>query len=377
MPFSTEVTLPAGTKPKFPSKCIVCHSQPNDTIRIAQNSANWFLSFLVPILWLFGWSRVELPICQACKPRFRLQRWSREVITWTLVIVAIWLIMPHFSGWSGLIKKIVVGVLVLLAISPSIIVEMFWPRIFDTTAQSGNVDYEFADAGYAADFHELNREHVIKSDVDPKPKEPSQEELQWLAESWHDEKSRHMEAILGKEHDMVMHAIIPYAIGGGLDLYYFPHGIPGTAVATKELSELPGQGSSNDTFECYEFVMFTRHPLNLDEAKDSGTSFGRAHSTINSVLNILAPYSASATLNKFETCEFPQDMEGVGGKCLIFDAYGLSEGATRQQFGVMVAIEIHRSEMDYAREHGGASLLSLLRQHGYYPYADLDRHPVA
>jgi len=46
-----------------------------------------------------------------------------------------------------------------------------------------------------------------------------------------------MEAILGKEHDMVMHAMIPYAIGGGLDLYYFPNKIEGVAIATKELSE--------------------------------------------------------------------------------------------------------------------------------------------
>jgi len=210
-----------------------------------------------------------------------------------------------------------------------------------------------------------------------KPKEQSQEALQRIAESWHDEKSRHMEEVLGKEHDMVMHAIIPYAVGGGLDFYYYPNGISGTAVATKELSELPGQGSSNKAFQCYEFAMFTRHKLNLDEAKDSDTSFGRAHSNINSILNILAPYSASATLNKYETCEFPHDMDTVGGKCFIFDAYGLSEDASRRQFGVMVAIEIHRPEMMYAREHGGASLLSLLKQHGHYPYADFDRAPVA
>ena len=74
--------------------------------------------------------------------------------------------MPHFSDWSGITKKIVVGGLVLLAISPSIIVEVVWPRIFDTTAQGGKFDYEFADAGYAAAFHALNREHVIKSEAD-------------------------------------------------------------------------------------------------------------------------------------------------------------------------------------------------------------------
>ena len=82
-----------------------------------------------------------------------------------------------------------------------------------------------------------------------------------LAEDWYDRKSALMEETLGKEHDMVMHAMIPFAVGGGLDLYYFPNGIAGTAVATKELSELPGQGSSNDVYRTYELVMFTRHAV--------------------------------------------------------------------------------------------------------------------
>src|ERR1700741_2342275 len=96
-----------------------------------------------------------------------------------------------------------------------------------------------------------------------------------LAERWGEQKSAMMEAMLGREHDMVMHAIIPYAIGGGLDLYYFPHGVPGTAIATKELSEVPNEGSSNSVYRSYELVMFTRHPLSLDDAKDDTTDFGR------------------------------------------------------------------------------------------------------
>src|SRR5688500_18077486 len=65
-----------------------------------------------------------------------------------------------------------------------------------------------------------------------------------LAGEWYEEKTKLMEKILGREHDQVMHAVVPYAIGGFLDLYYyFPRSIPGTAVATKELSELPNRGS--------------------------------------------------------------------------------------------------------------------------------------
>jgi hypothetical protein len=194
------------------------------------------------------------------------------------------------------------------------------------------------------------------------------------AKKWYNEKSLLMEKILGKEHDMVMHAIIPYAVGGGLDLYYYPNGIEGVGIATKELSDNPNQGSTNDVFDLYEFAMFTRFPLDLDQAKDRKTEFGKAHSNINAVLNIFAPYSAQATLNPNETCEFPEDMEEMGGKCFILDAFN-SEVST-DQFGIMVVIEIYRSEMDYARENGGEQLIKKLKDQGYHPYSDLNRKPV-
>jgi hypothetical protein len=122
----------------------------------------------------------------------------------------------------------------------------------------------------------------------------SDEAADQVAQQWYERKSRLMEASLGKEHDMVMHAIIPYALGGGLDLYYYPNGLPGTAIATKELSELPNEGSSNDVYRSYELVMFTKHRLDLDAAKDEETDFGRAHMSINAILNRIAPYSAQA-----------------------------------------------------------------------------------
>jgi hypothetical protein len=176
---------------------------------------------------------------------------------------------------------------------------------------------------------------------------------------------------------MVMHAIIPYCVGGSLDLYYYPHSLPGTAIATKELSEFPDQGSSNRVFSCYELAMFTRHTLNLDHAKDQSTPFGKAHSNINRLLNYIAQYSASATLNPNETCEFPADMELVGGKCLIFDAYGLPNTSKERGFGILAVIEVHRSEMDFARSSGGSDLIERLKAAGHYPYSDLERDPVA
>ncbi|MGJ8651799.1 MAG: hypothetical protein ACSHX8_00865 [Opitutaceae bacterium] len=192
--------------------------------------------------------------------------------------------------------------------------------------------------------------------------------------AWYDEKSARMELVLGEEHDTVMHAIIPYAIGGGLDLYYYPNGIDGVGIATKELSESACEGSTNDVFETYELLMFTRHELDLGAAKDDSTIFGKAHTNINSILNVIAPYSSQAVLNPKETSEFPKDMEGVGGKCFIFDSYNYE--MTTAEFGMLVVIEIFRSEMEYAREHGGEQLIQKLKGLGHYPYSDLDRKAV-
>ncbi|ADG66991.1 hypothetical protein Plim_1156 [Planctopirus limnophila DSM 3776] len=204
--------------------------------------------------------------------------------------------------------------------------------------------------------------------------QPLEEGEDSLESQWYAEKSARMVELLGEEHDMVMHAIIPYAVGGGLDLYYYPHLIPGTGIATKELSNSPSEGSTNNVFTTYEFVMFTRHDLSLEDAQKPETPFGKMHYTINAILNMMAPYSAQAKLNPFETVEFPSDMEVVGGRCLILDAYGMTDA--HADFGLMLIMEIHRVEMDYARQHGGQALLEKLMAANYYPYSDLDRPPV-
>jgi Suppressor of fused protein (SUFU) len=199
---------------------------------------------------------------------------------------------------------------------------------------------------------------------------------QELAQVWQKHKSALLEKKFGKEHDMVMHAFVPYAIGGPLALFYFPNGIPGTAIVTKELSELPNQGPSNALFRSYEMVMFTKHGLSLDDATNDQTPFGRAHSNINAILNTMARYSETAKLNPFETAEFPEDMETIGGKCLIFDPYARYSDNMVQNFGLLAIIEIFRPEMEYAMKHGGLNLIKKLKEKGCYPYSDLDREPV-
>lgn len=208
-----------------------------------------------------------------------------------------------------------------------------------------------------------------------KEQEEQQDQEEQLEDQWYEEKSQLMEQIMGKEHDMVLHSLIPYDLGGALDLYYYPNGIEGTGIATKELSHATRESSTNDKYKKYELVMFTRERLNLDDAQNEDTAFGQAHQNISSLLNPIANYSEQAVLNPNETCEFPGDMERIGGKCLIFSAYQPAKQGI-EDFGLLLVIEIHRSEVDYAREHGGQALLQLLRENGHYPYSDLARKPV-
>src|ERR1043166_4073498 len=55
-------------------------------------------------------------------------------------------------------------------------------------------------------------------------------------------KSQALEKVLGKSHDLVGHAIIPFEVGGAVDMYYYPNGIKGTGYATMELIQPDGTG---------------------------------------------------------------------------------------------------------------------------------------
>ena len=120
--------------------------------------------------------------------------------------------------------------------------------------------------------------------------------------------------------------------------------------------------------------MFTRQPISLDDAQDESTAFDQVHGSINAILNSIASYSSQATLNPNETCEFPEDFQTIGGNCLIFDAYGTDK--EHSEFGLLAVIEIHRSEMDFARKNGGVRLIQKLKKSGVYPYSDMNRPTV-
>ncbi len=82
-------------------------------------------------------------------------------------------------------------------------------------------------------------------------------------EDYHDAKRAALERVLGPMHDVVGHAVLPFQLGGAVDMYYFPNGIRGTGFATMELIEPDRSGPKPNRIGTYELVAFTKHPVDV------------------------------------------------------------------------------------------------------------------
>ena len=191
----------------------------------------------------------------------------------------------------------------------------------------------------------------------------------------YEQKSKGLEAVLGKSHNLVGHAIIPFEVGGAVDMYYYPNGLKGTGFATMELIQPDGTGPVPNRNGTYELVAFTRlpytsdttetHPFNLIERRTCG------------IFTAIGSYSFEAKLEPGETLEIPE--EDGPNKCIVFDEYNPGDKdffIGDKRHGLLLVIEVFQEEMEYAMESGSAELLKKLKAKGYYPYSDLDRPSV-
>lgn len=212
---------------------------------------------------------------------------------------------------------------------------------------------------------------------DKSPELQSQEYTDEVFQKDYDLKLEGLEAILGKMHDMVGHAIIPFSVGGAVDMYYFPNHIKGTGFATMELLNPDGTGPLPNRFGTYELVAFTKQQYSDIEGEQ--TAFNLIERKICGIFTKIGFYSQQAVLNPNETCEVP-NKESEENTCLVFDLY--NPGNKEFMIGnskhhLLLCLQVFRSEMEYARASGTKELLKKLKEAGHYPYSDLDRQPVA
>ncbi len=188
-------------------------------------------------------------------------------------------------------------------------------------------------------------------------------------------KKQGLERVLGEMYNLVGHAPIPFQLGGAVDMYYFPNALEGTAFVTMDLIEPDGSGPQPSTIGTYELVAFTKHKVGDEENR---AAFEQIERRICGIFTVLGRYSYGAQLNPLETVEVPV-REGQSNRCLILDEYrkpGVDFAIGNSRHALLLAIEVFRSEMEYAMKHGSQVVLSKLKEKGYYPYSDLDREPV-
>ncbi len=189
-------------------------------------------------------------------------------------------------------------------------------------------------------------------------------------------KSEGLENVLGKMHNVVGHAIIPFSIGGAVDMYYFPNHIKGTAFATMELLDPNGNGPKKNRIGTYELVAFTKHDYNGSEKTQ--TAFNLIERKACGFLTAIGMYSSQAVLNPKETIEIPNG-KNEENTCLVFDLYepdGKKFKIGNREHHLLLCMQLFRSEMDFARQNGSDELFKILKEKGVYPYSDLDREPV-
>lgn len=192
----------------------------------------------------------------------------------------------------------------------------------------------------------------------------------------HELKSKGLEDVLGRMHDLVGHAIIPFDVGGAVDMYYFPNHVKGTGFATMELLKPDGTGPLPNRLGTYELVAFTKH--NYNNSEDSQSPFDLIERKICGLFTTIGFYSRQAVLNPNETCEVPNG-KGEENSCIVFDLYQPDNKVFKigdRKHHLLLCLQVFRSEMEFAREQGSEELLKILKQSGHYPYSDLDRPPV-
>ncbi|MDR1199398.1 MAG: suppressor of fused domain protein [Prevotellaceae bacterium] len=188
-------------------------------------------------------------------------------------------------------------------------------------------------------------------------------------------KTQELENVLGEMHNIVGHALIPFDVGGAVDMYYFNNHIPGTCFATMELLDPDGNGVLPNEFGTFELIAFTKYNY-VDDTEDENTSnpFNLIERKICGIFTSIGFYAKETILRPGDTCEIPNS-EGEENTCLILDFYKEFLVGMRKHH-LLLCMQLFRSEMEFAMKNGSEKLFTKLKKHDYYPYSDLDRIAV-
>ena len=168
---------------------------------------------------------------------------------------------------------------------------------------------------------------------------------------------------------------MPASVGGNYSMFYYPKSDNGgTTITTKQLSDVDGKGTRSLLLGRYELAIKTRHAMpESGNIPFDDSDFGKANKQLASVLQTVAKYATTTELEPFQTIESAEGPKWYGAILLGLQ----NRTAQHHDFGMMLIVQVHKSELAFARKHGTEKLIDLLEKYTMFPFSDLDRPPVA
>jgi len=167
-----------------------------------------------------------------------------------------------------------------------------------------------------------------------------------------------LKSVLGDPDGLVLHAVIPWQLGGQADVLCFRKHLPGRVAVTCEL--LGEEGQIESDLGTYELMIAHR------DDDDWGPN----------VIARLARYTCDARLDPGDTMEIgPAAPKGSTIAGFLFCEYARFT-FRGQDAGLLLCLGITADELDRCRNGGRDEVLTALKAAGVYPYTDLSRPTV-
>jgi hypothetical protein len=183
-----------------------------------------------------------------------------------------------------------------------------------------------------------------------------------------------LEDALGPMYETVGTAKVPFAIGGSVDMHYFPQEPRGMAFATMELIEPDGSGTIPNRDGTYELVAFSRHPDPRGNDAQEKQEFLTTEGRLRHIFTAVARVAQKERIDAGDFFEIPA-LHGPN-HLVLFDRHS-PLWVDGREHALLLCMEIHRSEYTFALDKGGQTLLAKLRHGACHPFTDLDRNTVA
>ena len=207
-----------------------------------------------------------------------------------------------------------------------------------------------------------------------KKRKKSKEEIereQAEAEAFDKAKQEALERVLGPSDDTVLHSMIPFFLGGSLDLYFFRSCTDGTAVVTQELI-VPEKNGRPKPGKAGYFELVACIPPGTDPHAKGALDL------VEQVLNPVARFASMASLNPHETAELPgEDNEPT--LPVLFDEFNpkvVPFTVGSETFHLLLVMTITHAELAFARANRSAALIEKLKAAGVYPHSIAGRQSV-